>query len=188
MAIRTSKATLTGIACLFLVACGAGDDAATSTSAAEAAATRAVITTTVENTSNNESGTTAQDTATTATAPSSQETTDAASAGIQDFVIGVDEVIRFEAGGTSAVIADGVISGERNRYTLEAAAGQTMNIALVSVEDNAVFDVYGPGDVLLSSEVTTASIVLPESGVYAIIAGSTRGNASYDLTIEIPPA
>ena len=106
--------------------------------------------------------------------------------GSSELVIGVDEVIRFASGGSSAVISDAVVVGERNRYTLEAAAGQTMNVDVVSLENNAVFDVYGPGDTLLAGETMTASIVLPESGVYILILGATRGNASYDLTVEIP--
>lgn len=99
---------------------------------------------------------------------------------------GVDEVIRFDTGGTSATMASAVIRGERHRYTLEAAAGQTMIVGIVSLEDNAVFDIYGPDDVLLAAEGTAASIVLPVDGDYVIIVGGTRGNASYDLTVEIP--
>ncbi len=101
-------------------------------------------------------------------------------------VFGIDSVIRFDPGGTSATISDAVVRGEHNRYTLEAAAGQTMNVDVVSLEDNAVFDVLGPDGAVLVAGVTTASIALPADGVYTLILGGTRGNASYDLTVEIP--
>jgi len=99
---------------------------------------------------------------------------------------GVDAIVRFDPGGTSATMSDAVVRGERNRYTLEAAAGQTMILSLVSAEDNAVFDLFGPDGTLLAAEGTTASVVLPASGDYTLIVGGTRGNSSYDLTVEIP--
>ena len=53
--------------------------------------------------------------------------------------------------------------GERNRYTLEAAAGQTMILKLlVSLEDNAVLDLFGPDGGLLAQR-TTASIVFRQT-------------------------
>lgn len=69
---------------------------------------------------------------------------------------------------------------------LEAAAGQTLNLTLTSLEDNAVLDVYAPDGALLAREATTASVELPSGGDYTIIVGGTRGNASYELIIEIP--
>lgn len=103
-----------------------------------------------------------------------------------EFVFGLDEVVRFEAGGTSATVSGAVVRGERSRYSLEAAAGQTLNVDITSLEDNAVFDIWGPDDVLLASEAMTASVVLPANAEYRIIVGGTRGNASYDMVIEIP--
>ena len=99
---------------------------------------------------------------------------------------GVDAIVRFDPGGTSATISDALIRGERNRYTLDAAAGQTMILSLASLENNAVFDVFGPDNSSLAAEGTEASIVLPSDGTYTIVVGGTRGNASYDLTVEIP--
>jgi len=101
-------------------------------------------------------------------------------------VFGVDETVRFEPGGTSAMMSNAVVRGERNRYTLEAAAGQTMIVSIASLEDNAVFDVYGPDGALLAAERTSESIVLPSDGSYVIIVGGTRGNASDDLKVDIP--
>lgn len=101
-------------------------------------------------------------------------------------VFGIDEEIRFASGGTSATLSSAVLRGERNRYTLEAGAGQSMILGLVSVEDNALFDVYGPDSALLASGATAESIVLPVDGVYTVIISSIRGNTSYDLTVEIP--
>lgn len=105
---------------------------------------------------------------------------------LPDYVVGVDEAVRFETGGTSAVLSNGVIRGERNRYTLDAAAGQTMILAIASVEDNAVFEVYGPNGAGLIFEATSAAVPLAVNGTYTIFVGGTRGNASYELTVEIP--
>lgn len=109
-----------------------------------------------------------------------------ADSGIEDLALGIDDVVRFEAGATSAMVAGGVIRGERSRYRLDANAGQTLNLTLMSLEDNAVLDVYGPDGEPLEREVTECSLVLPTSGTYTVIVGGTRGNASYELAIEIP--
>ncbi len=103
-----------------------------------------------------------------------------------DLDVGVDTVVRFEPGATSATISEAVIRGERNRHVLEAAAGRTLDLSITSLEDNAVVDLYGPDGALLASEVTSASVELPADGAYTVLVGGTRGNATYELTIEIP--
>jgi len=101
-------------------------------------------------------------------------------------IFGVDDVIRFDAGATSTVITNAVVRAERNRHALAASAGQTLNVAVTSLEDNAVFDVLDPYGATLIREATTASIVLSADGVYSLILSGTRGNATYDLAVEIP--
>lgn len=168
--MRSSSVVIASAICLVLVACGSGSGGenavVTEASGGVTTTVRSVVT----------------------TAPSgSGETTEAAAdEPVDPEFFALDAVIRFDPGGTSATISDAVVRGERNRYTLEAAAGQTMVVSLVSVEDNAVFDLYGPGDVLLTTEATTDTFLLPADGVYTLILGGTRGNASYDLTVEIP--
>ncbi len=162
---------------MLLAACGSGDAADPAAEASEASIDGANPTTTARSV--------------VTTAPTVAESPESAGdessdGGIPDVVFGVDQAVRFDAGGTSAVLVDAVVRGERNRYTLGAAAGQTMNLTITSVEDNAVFEVYDPDEGVLLAETTSASFQLPSDGVYTIIVGGTRGNASYQLTVEIP--
>lgn len=93
--------------------------------------------------------------------------------------------IRFAAGATSGSVDQAVIRGERDLYTFDAGAGQFLELLLVSLEDNAVFDLWSPSDELIIDEVSDFRIPLPEDGVYQICIGSIRGNASYQLTVDI---
>ncbi|MCZ6773972.1 MAG: hypothetical protein O7G83_18595 [Proteobacteria bacterium] len=96
------------------------------------------------------------------------------------------EVLRFGAGATGTSVSDAVVRGERAAYVLGAAGGQTMFVSITSFEDNAVFAVYPPSGPPIVREVTDANFSLPDTGDYSIIVGGIRGNASYDLRVEIP--
>ena len=98
--------------------------------------------------------------------------------------------VRFAPSASSATIKDSVVSGTRDRYLLGARKGQTMSIRIVSLEDNAVFDVVAPVNRAgqqrtLKQEAFTWSSTLPETGDYQIVVGSTRGNASYRMQVTI---
>ncbi|MBD2074445.1 hypothetical protein H6F86_11225 [Phormidium sp. FACHB-592] len=98
--------------------------------------------------------------------------------------------VRFAPGASSATIKDSVVSGTRDRYLLSARKGQKMSIRIVSLEDNAVFDVVAPVDQAgqqrtLKQEAFSWTNTLPETGDYQIVVGSTRGNASYRLQVTI---
>ncbi|MEM7324335.1 MAG: hypothetical protein AAF531_14695 [Actinomycetota bacterium] len=98
--------------------------------------------------------------------------------------------IRFAAGASSGQVDDAVILGERDRYTLDAGAGQRFRGELSAAEANAAFQLRAPsGIVILDIETTTNtegfSIELPESGVYELCVGGTRGNATYTIDIII---
>ncbi len=95
------------------------------------------------------------------------------------------EEVKFAPGGTSGSVDNAVISGERDVYELEASSGQQMEIEITSLEDNAVFSVIGPGGFLLANEETSVSLVLPHTGVYLVVVGGTRGNATYEATFSI---
>ncbi len=100
--------------------------------------------------------------------------------------IGIDERIEFAPGTDSATIEDGVVLGTTNRYHLRAAAGQTMAIALESVEANAVFSVFAPDQTLISNPgVTTFAGTLPTSGDYLVEVATVRGNATYRMDVQI---
>ena len=93
--------------------------------------------------------------------------------------------IQFDRGTTSKIIQDAVIRGTRNIYLLRANASQIMTISLTSLENNAVFDLLSPDNKIITQEVTNTSIILPSNGDYKIIVGGTRGNASYELYVQI---
>lgn len=114
---------------------------------------------------------------------------------------GLRKTIHFKTGMNSTKIHDGVIRGEQNHYFIGAAAGQTMEIQLTSLENNAGFTLYGPGYKVKKDEYgeevegerifegdekhATWSGMLKSSGKYLIEVGSGRGNASYDLVVSI---
>ncbi len=93
--------------------------------------------------------------------------------------------VKFDQGANSTTIKNSVVRGDRNTYLLGAKLGQQMNLKITSLEKNAVFDVIAPGGKTIKQEATTWSGKLPASGDYQIIVGGTRGNASYELTVEI---
>ncbi|NCG24159.1 MAG: hypothetical protein GWP47_08535 [Actinobacteria bacterium] len=84
--------------------------------------------------------------------------------------------------GVEKVVSGSVIRGDRDRYKFEGIPGQTVTLSIISLEDNAVFDVAEPSGSLLVAEASGAQITLGD-GIYTIVVGGTRGNASYDLTI-----
>ncbi len=95
------------------------------------------------------------------------------------------QVVQFEPGASSAVLEGAVVRGDRDLYILGAQGGQTMNLAIASTEDNAVFDVVSPNGTILLTEASNQQVPLPTTGDYQVIVGGTRGNATYKLTVEI---
>jgi hypothetical protein len=99
--------------------------------------------------------------------------------------------IQFAPGASSGAVEDAVERGTRNIYLVGASKGQTLTVKITSIENNAVFDVAAPsGKIgqqrrLLLREASEWTTVLPASGDYQIIVGSTRGNASFRLQVTI---
>jgi hypothetical protein len=93
--------------------------------------------------------------------------------------------IRFDIGAFGSTIDGGVVRDERDLYTIEASAGQDIDLFLVSLEDNALFDLRAPSGEMLVTETSDFRIPLPEDGIYQICIGSQRGNASYTLDVGI---
>ncbi|HEX6188349.1 MAG TPA: hypothetical protein VFZ40_09725 [Pyrinomonadaceae bacterium] len=84
-----------------------------------------------------------------------------------------------------------VIRGERARHALSAKAGQTLEVNVTSEEDNAVFQIYLPGEkgtLPGAGEMDDAkkfSGKVPTDGEYVIVVGPTRGNATYKLSYSV---
>ena len=104
---------------------------------------------------------------------------------------GVKKKIQFERGSSSATVKGAVIRGESDRYYLGAKKGQTMSVKISSEEDNAVFQVYLPGEQETlpgageGEDTKDWSGELPRDAEYVIVVGGTRGNASYTLKVSI---
>jgi hypothetical protein len=114
------------------------------------------------------------------------------------------EIIRFEQGASGKDLSGAVIRGERSLYSLDARSGQRLNVSISAAEDNAVFQIYGPGaraerrdygvEILGGKTLPGAgegddakkwSGFLPDTGMYLVVVGPTRGNATYTLTVLI---
>jgi hypothetical protein len=55
------------------------------------------------------------------------------------------EIIRLERGASSKEISGAVIRGARSLYSIDARSGQRLSVGISAAEDNAVFQIYGPG-------------------------------------------
>jgi hypothetical protein len=99
--------------------------------------------------------------------------------------------IKFKKGESSATIEGGVIRGDRDTYLVGANKNQTMIVTILSIEDNAVFQIVdretgyyldGAGEI---DDAKRWEGRLPSKGDYEIIVGGTRGNAEYTLKVFI---
>ncbi|MGH1488186.1 MAG: hypothetical protein ACRBK7_02130 [Acidimicrobiales bacterium] len=93
--------------------------------------------------------------------------------------------IRFLPDRYAAEVENAVVRGERDLYRIGANEGQQIDLLLTSLESNAVFDLWSPSGEILIDEVSDFRLPLPESGTYEICVGSTRGNATYTLAVDI---
>ena len=99
--------------------------------------------------------------------------------------------IKFKKGESSATIEGSVIRGERDTYLVGANKNQTMIVTIMSIEDNAVFQIVdretgyyleGAGEL---DDAKRWEGTLPSKGDYEIVVGGTRGNATYTLKVFI---
>ena len=112
--------------------------------------------------------------------------------------------IFFATGSTSGTVGGRVVRPERNLYSVNAKAGQTMTVSLTTPDGNAVFQLYEPGTTIGrdsegllefhgqalhgagdGEDATRWSDRLPKSGTYLIVVGSTRGNARFSMDVKI---
>lgn len=107
------------------------------------------------------------------------------------FADGVKQKIRFAKGASSATVSGAVVRGDSDRYYVGAKKGQTMSVKITSEEDNAVFQIYLPGEEKAlhgagdGDDATNWSGELPADAEYVIVVGGTRGNATYKLRVSI---
>ena len=104
--------------------------------------------------------------------------------------IAKDQPIRFAVGALDVELNGTVISGERDRYTLSALAGENLDVIITSLEGNAVFTILGPDNNPLpgteeGKDCNNWSVPIQVEGTYSILVGPTRGNATYSLKVKI---
>ena len=93
--------------------------------------------------------------------------------------------VEFPPGSNSTAVDDTVIRGTTKTYLLKARGGQVIDIQITSPEKNAVFDIISPNGDSILKETFSWKGVLPETGDYQVVVGGTRGNATYNLAMEI---
>ena len=93
--------------------------------------------------------------------------------------------IQFAPGTSTTNVEDTVIRGTRDVYFLDGKGGQVIHLELTSVENNAVFELITPQGESILQETSNWKGILPETGDYQIIIGGVRGNATYDLAVEV---
>jgi hypothetical protein len=110
--------------------------------------------------------------------------------------------VHFQSGHTSITLDGALVRGDSDIWSFAANAGQTADIAVTALEDNASFVVFQPpasvshgddgldvdGTMLPGTDSGDAkhwSGKLPATGAYYIEVSGDRGNASYKLTISI---
>lgn len=99
-------------------------------------------------------------------------------------------VVKFGKGKTSRSYENAVIRGEQDTYVLGAGTGQTMNVSVTSLEDNAGFYIIDPkgkylGNGTPEEGTTRFNGALPASGNYRIVVSPTRGNATYKINFNV---
>lgn len=107
-------------------------------------------------------------------------------------VLARDRVIpvRFAPGSTGTQLVEGVARGDTATFVLEAGAGQKMRVGLTSVESNAEFELLAPNGQSLgnSSPKNGQQVwygVLPQSGRYKVVVGTTRGGAEVTIDFSV---
>jgi hypothetical protein len=126
--------------------------------------------------------------------------------GIAEPVTSADQFrkIEFAPGKSQVELRGAVVRGERAIYSVEAQEGQRMSLRVVAPEKNAVFQIFMPdpsgapaarsgskfsGETLQGAgegdDVARWSGTLPRSGTYLIVIGTTRGNATFRLSLAL---
>ncbi len=105
---------------------------------------------------------------------------------IADFVdpTGIEE-IKFPRGAFSTTVSSAVVRAEAEIYTFDTNDDVTAYVSITSLEDNAVFQIYDPDGSQLAFESINSTWPIEQAGLYTIIVTGTRGNASFDLTLEL---
>ncbi len=98
--------------------------------------------------------------------------------------------IKFKSGGTSAYLNGRINAGEKQFYTVKAAGGQTMLLAITSDNKDVILGIKGlsDGQTLLSLSDNSSDFVttLPSTQEYQITLLGGQTETYYFLSVEVP--
>jgi hypothetical protein len=106
-----------------------------------------------------------------------------------DLTVTIPAIIQFAAGATSTIIQGQVFANANTNYMLYALAGQTINVAIKSADQNVLLTLYGVSDgqpiIRAASGATQYSGILPASQYYMIVAVTPGKDVQFALQITI---
>jgi hypothetical protein len=91
----------------------------------------------------------------------------------------------------SKTVSGSVVRGRQSGHIVTAKAGQTLEVSVTSAEDNAVFQIYLPGEKGTlpgageTDDAKKFSGKVPTDGDYLIVVAPTRGNTTYKLSYSV---
>lgn len=98
------------------------------------------------------------------------------------------EYLTPEPGGFPETREGAIVLGTQDAYVVDytnCCTDDTLYANVSSVEENAVFTIYGPGGQVQVAEATSANLFLEQGGEFWIVVGSIRGNATYTIDIGL---
>jgi hypothetical protein len=98
--------------------------------------------------------------------------------------------IQFAPGTRSAMVGGALVPGGSPRYVLQAQAGQTMDVALVTRAEDVLLEITGADGTELKRAADAGQSwqgALPTSQDYFITVTGTTSGAPYQLKVTIPP-
>lgn len=104
---------------------------------------------------------------------------------------GIFKRIKFEKGKSSFIFNGAVVGGDTDTYIFRASKGQTLEVSITSVQDNATFTIVNDKtEKVLDGTVNTDSTSefskqISINGDYKILVTPSKGNASYKLKVEL---
>ena len=91
----------------------------------------------------------------------------------------------------SKTVSGSVVRGQQSGHIVTAKAGQTLEVSVTSDEDNAVFQIFLPGEKGTlpgageTDDAKKFSGKIPTDGDYLIVVAPTRGNTTYRLSYSV---
>ena len=107
--------------------------------------------------------------------------------GILGAAAGIGSSIQIPAGQSSVTVNGAIARGDGPKaYSLSARKGQVLALSAFSPGNAAVFELQtSAGRTISDRDVRDLTTILPETGTYRVIVGSSRGNASFSLQVTI---